>query len=146
MSLLPKCICTEIFKTNPQCPLHSLNANGMTISEAESAWRKSLTPLSDAEIKELLGSTMHGSLPAETMRRVLATLSEVPGLRENEKLMIEVADAAQLRERARVREALKHVGVEFTSDGIELPVDMPAEIGDMLADAFAEILAPTQEV
>jgi len=44
--------------------------------------RDSREPLSDDEIRELLTSTLHGSLPRPTMLRVFATLAEVPSLRQ----------------------------------------------------------------
>lgn len=46
----------------------------MTVAAAYSS-------LSNEEIRELLGATLHGPLPTGTMSRVFATLSEVPGLR-----------------------------------------------------------------
>lgn len=37
--------------------------------------------LTNAEIYELLTSTLHGPLPKETMQRIYTTLATVPGLR-----------------------------------------------------------------
>lgn len=39
-------------------------------------------PLSDDEITEMLGATLHGPLPTATMSRVFTTLALVPGLRQ----------------------------------------------------------------
>lgn len=38
-------------------------------------------PLTNEEIRDLLGATLHGPLPSRTMSRMFATISEVPELR-----------------------------------------------------------------
>jgi hypothetical protein len=43
---------------------------------------KHLKPLNNAEIKDLLGATLHGPLPVQTMSRVFSSLSELSELRD----------------------------------------------------------------
>ncbi len=45
-----------------------------------------MRPLSDAEITDLLCQTHHGPWPKETQQRVMATLEEVPRLREQVRM------------------------------------------------------------
>lgn len=40
------------------------------------------TPLTNREIRDMLGSTLHGPLPKETMSRVFASLAELTVLRD----------------------------------------------------------------
>jgi hypothetical protein len=64
-----------------------------------------VTPLSDAEIKDLLGSTLHGPLPQATQSRVFATLSEVPDLRKAVKAATQPTRNTD-EVRRRIKEAL----------------------------------------
>jgi hypothetical protein len=57
---------------------HSTPSVSVSKEEFQEAYRK---PLSNGEIKALLGATRYGPLPEPTMNRVLSTLSEVPELR-----------------------------------------------------------------
>ena len=63
-----------------------------------------LEPMSDEEIRELLGATLHGALPHETMMRVLATLAIVPELRRHPDVQ-ERDRAARMTQRVHQLEA-----------------------------------------
>lgn len=43
------------------------------------------SPLSDREIDDLLGATLHGPLPMDTMSRVFATLAELRTIRSRQR-------------------------------------------------------------
>lgn len=92
------------------------------------------TPLSDTEILELLGVTLHGPLPMITMSRVFATLAEVPALRvlKREREVFKPEQRAALEREATRLDAMQHPTPPMSETRVDevlktpIPVDREA--------------------
>ena len=81
-----------------------------------------MEPLTDDEIRELLGATLHGSLPKETMQRVFATLAEVEALRTDRKILQGILREPALRQMQaleRIAESLDRLASLKVSESLE---------------------------
>jgi len=52
-----------------------------SMNKGAKEYLESISPFTNDEIKDLLSATLHGPLPQKTVRRLMATVADVPGLR-----------------------------------------------------------------